>query len=524
MSGEKKERRRSSKRKTEEPKKEETQTEAPINEEPINEDNIQIDMLSVQNNSEKKERRKSSKRKSSKRRSSRRRSSKRRSPNPDNDTPKEPVEFKITVHSATNCAAMDRGGTSDPYAVVTSTLSDQKFKTKIIKKSLNPTWEQEFIIYGDTLRDDEEFLFIAVWDKDMISDDFLGEIEIKLNDLPKNQLVDDWYTLYNEPKQKPENQKKAKIRVSFFYQIENPDNTNNQDDDKTPTFYDIYDMGTEIGRGALSVIYECVHKEDDIKFAVKVIEKNKMEDEMKKFRRKIKIVKKLRNRNEHIIALEDYVEDIDTIFLVQELATGGELFDQIISRESFGERDAAIIIRQLLEATRYMHDRGIAHRDLKPENLLLTGENNEIKISDFGLSKGTIGSPDYVAPEILSGSTDNDSAVDIWSIGVITYILLCGFLPFYGPTEQQVRNKITRAEYDFPSPEWDDISDEAKEFIRALLVINPNERLTAEECLGSAWITSESPAETFTRFDSFTTELKTYYDRKKRERRSNHDE
>jgi len=210
---------------------------------------------------------------------------------------------------------------------------------------------------------------------------------------------------------------------------------------------------------------------------------------------------------------------------VLELATGGELFDQIVSRGSYSERDAANIIRQILEAVGKMHAEGIAHRDLKPENLLVTGENNEIiKISDFGLSKDfgkenlrtSCGTPDYVAPEVLRGST-YDSAVDIWSIGVITYILLCGFPPFYGSTEQQIFNKILRAEYDFPSPDWDGVSEEAKGFIKALLVLNPNDRPTAEECLQSPWITSASPpVGSLTRIESFRTGMTDYKDKRKR--------
>jgi len=171
-----------------------------------------------------------------------------------------------------------------------------------------------------------------------------------------------------------------------------------------------------------------------------------------------------------------------------------------------------------------MHEKGIAHRDLKPENLLVTGEQNDlIKISDFGLSKDfgkenlktSCGTPDYVAPEVLRG-TSYDHSVDIWSIGVITYILLCGFPPFYGNTEQQIFNKILRAEYDFPSPDWDHISEEAKEFIKALLVLNPNDRPSAKECIESPWITNKSPSGTLTRLDSLKSGMSEYNEKRKK--------
>jgi len=194
-----------------------------------------------------------------------------------------------------------------------------------------------------------------------------------------------------------------------------------------------------------------------------------------------------------------------------ELITGGELFDQIVQRGTYSERDAANVVRQILEAVEYLHNNGIAHRDLKPENLLCSGPNNEvIKVTDFGLSKDfgsatlktSCGTPDYVAPEVLKG-TAYDNSVDIWSIGVITYILLCGFPPFYGNNDQQIFEKIMRADYDFPSPDWDGISNDAKEFISAILVLDCNKRPTASECLEAPWIVSKAPSVPLQRLESF---------------------
>jgi tRNA A-37 threonylcarbamoyl transferase component Bud32 len=351
----------------------------------------------------------------------------------------------VTIVGAKNVAPMDRGGTSDPYCIVTSTLSKQRFKTKIMKKTLNPEWNEEFGLFADAL---QGRLFLKCWDKDLISDDFLGELSIDLSTVTPNETLDQWYSLNNEPKQKPTNQEPAQIHIKIHYpapngqQNQTNNQTNNQPREKSK-FTDLYNLGKELGRGGFSIVYEGIRKEDNTKFAVKVIAKNQSEDELSLLRREIDIMKKL--KHEHIISLSDYFEDNETIYLILELAVGGELFDQIISRGSYSERDAAGIILQILEATTYMHEKGIAHRDLKPENLLVTGEGYDvIKISDFGLSKdfGTenlktsCGTPDYVAPEVLKG-TSYDHSVDIWSIGVITYILLCGFPPFYGNTNNK---------------------------------------------------------------------------------------
>jgi len=275
-------------------------------------------------------------------------------------------------------------------------------------------------------------------------------------------------------------------------------NTNNK---KEQLFRDRFTLGEELGRGGFSIVKKGVENESGVAYAIKIIAKNQSEDELALLRREIEIMRKL--RHEHIIALHSVYDEEENIFLVLELATGGELFDQIISKGTYSEKDAANIIRQILEAVAYMHSNGIAHRDLKPENLLVTGDNQDlIKISDFGLSKDfgrdnlktSCGTPDYVAPEVLRG-TNYDNSVDVWSVGVITYILLCGFPPFYGNNDQQIFNKILKCEYDFPSPDWDNISEEAKEFISALLVLNPNERPTAEQCLEAPWIANKAPRE-----------------------------
>jgi len=161
-----------------------------------------------------------------------------------------------------------------------------------------------------------------------------------------------------------------------------------------------------------------------------------------------------------------------------------------------------MIVRQIVEGVRYLHNLEIAHRDLKPENLLCSGEGNNmtIKIADFGLSKifaggaqldTSCGTPDYAAPEVLTGESSYDKSVDLWSIGVITYVLLCGYPPFYASTQPLLFEKIIRADYDFPAPEWTYISDTAKDFIRNLLLLDPSKRLTAETALAHHFLAED---------------------------------
>ncbi|XP_051890419.1 calcium/calmodulin-dependent protein kinase type 1-like isoform X2 [Pristis pectinata] len=180
-----------------------------------------------------------------------------------------------------------------------------------------------------------------------------------------------------------------------------------------------------------------------------------------------------------------------------QLVSGGELFDRILERGVYTEKDASSLIRQILEAVRYLHENGVVHRDLKPENLLYynSDENSKIMISDFGLSKmqdmgvmsTACGTPGYVAPEVLH-QKPYDKAVDCWSIGVIAYILLCGYPPFYEDTESKLFARISKADYEFDSPFWDDISEQAKSFIRHLLEKDPKKRFTCEQALRHPWI------------------------------------
>jgi len=176
---------------------------------------------------------------------------------------------------------------------------------------------------------------------------------------------------------------------------------------------------------------------------------------------------------------------------------GGELFDRIVEKGSYTEKDASNIVKQILDACSYIHDLGIVHRDLKPENILYYSpeEDSKIMISDFGLSRmenegemaTACGTPGYVAPEVLKHKPYG-KAVDCWSIGVITYILLCGYPPFYSESDAELFTQILNADYEFDEPYWDEISESAKSFIRHLMCYDPQQRYTCKQAQAHPWI------------------------------------
>jgi len=286
----------------------------------------------------------------------------------------------------------------------------------------------------------------------------------------------------------------------------------------------------EIGRGTFGVVRKCVNRETKECYAIKSIRKNKGSTNMF-LRREVTALKDLDHPN--IIKFIEVVEDDHYVHFITELCTGGELYDRIKSQtpgqQFCSEKESAQLIRCVLDAVRYCHEKNIVHRDLKLENLLFktTEKDTPIKIIDFGLAfilrqggvmESFVGTPyymgeffgkrmneqpfeysrflnsfflsscSYVAPEILS-STYTKSC-DLWSIGVITYIILCGYPPFYGSTSAEIYNEAQKGHLIFHSPEWDNISSEAKDFVRSLVRLNPNDRLTAGEALEHKWIAS----------------------------------
>ncbi|KAF2211945.1 hypothetical protein CERZMDRAFT_121310 [Cercospora zeae-maydis SCOH1-5] len=262
-----------------------------------------------------------------------------------------------------------------------------------------------------------------------------------------------------------------------------------------------YKTGKTLGAGSYSVVKECVHIDTGRYFAAKVINKRLMAGREHMVRNEIAVLKRVSMGHQNILTLVDYFETMNNLYLVTDLALGGELFDRICRKGSYYESDAAELIRATLSAVAYLHDHGIVHRDLKPENLLFrTPEDNaDLLIADFGLSRimdeeqfhvltTTCGTPGYMAPEIFKKS-GHGKPVDVWAIGVITYFLLCGYTPFDRDSNLEEMQAILVADYSFtPLEYWRGVSSTARQFIKRCLTIDPTKRMTAHEALSHEWI------------------------------------
>eukprot|EP01104_Vermistella_antarctica_P000103 TRINITY_DN1011_c0_g3_i1.p1 TRINITY_DN1011_c0_g3~~TRINITY_DN1011_c0_g3_i1.p1 ORF type:complete len:453 (+),score=169.85 TRINITY_DN1011_c0_g3_i1:109-1467(+) len=257
-----------------------------------------------------------------------------------------------------------------------------------------------------------------------------------------------------------------------------------------------YKVLKEVGRGNFSVVMKAKDKKTKQFVAIKVIKKSTLKNGVEDARKEAHILTNLEHPN--IIQLYECREDSKNFYLIMELVEGKEMFDMIVDRGCYSEKEARNVIAQVTSAIKYMHGMNFAHRDLKPENVLCTvdKDGNEVaKVADFGASKASeemqtrIGTPQYVAPEVLESKTDLYSdQVDMWSIGCIAYTLLAGAFPFEQP---RLFNKIIACDYDMNSDHWDTISDGAKSFIKALLVKDPGIRLTPQQVLDHPWIKGE---------------------------------
>eukprot|EP00008_Paramoeba_atlantica_P002910 CAMPEP_0201486690 /NCGR_PEP_ID=MMETSP0151_2-20130828/10745_1 /ASSEMBLY_ACC=CAM_ASM_000257 /TAXON_ID=200890 /ORGANISM="Paramoeba atlantica, Strain 621/1 / CCAP 1560/9" /LENGTH=526 /DNA_ID=CAMNT_0047871471 /DNA_START=144 /DNA_END=1721 /DNA_ORIENTATION=+ len=261
---------------------------------------------------------------------------------------------------------------------------------------------------------------------------------------------------------------------------------------------DFYDVVGDLGSGTYAVAKKVIHKETGLPYAVKIIQKKHLEQrERDKLTMETNILKRVRHPN--VIALKAVCETEDELFLIMELAEGGELFQHIVANEGAYSEDVAIdIVKQIVGAVSYLHDLNIVHRDLKPENILLKRKGTlELKLADFGLSKmfdstvrmqTTCGSPAYVAPEVLTDE-QYGREVDMWSVGVIAYVILSGIPPFYSSNIKELFQKIMIAKYDFPVKYWSSQSDAAIDFVRKLLVKNAGSRMSASMALKHRWLT-----------------------------------
>jgi serine/threonine protein kinase len=269
-------------------------------------------------------------------------------------------------------------------------------------------------------------------------------------------------------------------------------------------FFIKYDLREEIGVGSTSKCYSCTRKSDAKVFACKVIDKRQIESQysgmLDQCTIEIKVLKTLNHPN--IIKLEDNYETPDRIFMVMEKMQGGELFDYVVEKGTLSEEEGSLLVRKITSAVAHMHALNIIHRDLKPENLLLTtkGPDAEVKLIDFGLAKimddavakSFLGTRGYLAPEMLQRHA-YDKAVDIWALGVIVFVLLCGCLPFDDDSSRIDSESAARKKFTLRFPRWSsNLSVSAKDLLHNLLDVNPKTRFTAEQALNHPWVSGRT--------------------------------
>eukprot|EP00002_Diphylleia_rotans_P031033 TRINITY_DN6425_c0_g1_i3.p1 TRINITY_DN6425_c0_g1~~TRINITY_DN6425_c0_g1_i3.p1 ORF type:complete len:347 (-),score=91.87 TRINITY_DN6425_c0_g1_i3:285-1325(-) len=284
---------------------------------------------------------------------------------------------------------------------------------------------------------------------------------------------------------------------------------------------DTYELLEKLGSGTFATVRMARDRKTGKLWAIKIIDKKAAKADLEMMEREVDIMQRVHHTN--IIYMHEIYDTDTKLYLVLELVTGGELFDRIVKRGSYTEKDASDVIRKIVSALAYLHKEGIVHRDLKPENLLYSDETDqaEIKLADFGLSrimngesllKTACGTPGYVAPEVLKGQ-GYGASVDMWSVGVILYILLCGFPPFYDDNVQVLFQHIMAGNFTYPEPWWDDITESAKDLINHLLVVDPAQRYSAAQALEHPWLKGETTS--VTQLQSTLDSMKTFNARRK---------
>jgi serine/threonine protein kinase len=263
-------------------------------------------------------------------------------------------------------------------------------------------------------------------------------------------------------------------------------------------FGDVYDLEKKLRKGSYATVWECIHKQSKEKFAVKVIQRENLEPkDDEAVLNEVAVMQSLIG-NKYVVQLLDFYEEPNNFYIVMEFMHGGDVFDRVTAKTSYTEKDARDLAFILLKAVKSMHISGVAHRDIKPQNLLLEcGQDDaRIKIADFGFARrvhtpesltSRVGTPTFVAPEILK-NVPHDERVDLWSIGVVIFVLLVGYPPFLEENQSELFHKIRNGEWEFHTPDWRHISDDAMSMIRGLLTVDPKERWTLDEALRCSWI------------------------------------
>ena len=286
-----------------------------------------------------------------------------------------------------------------------------------------------------------------------------------------------------------------------------------------------YELKEILGQGSFAKVERGIERTTGKNVAIKIINKDISAENRDSIMSEIIILKKL--SHPHILKLHHVFETAQRIYLITDLLEGGELYDMIVERCNFTENESLRIIKKIVQTVEYMNTKHICHRDIKPENILfrVKGNIDSVCVTDFGLSKistskkleTACGTPSYVAPEVLSGEKYGFE-VDIWSCGVLLYVLLCGFPPFYSDNDADLYKLIQSGVYSFPSPYWDNVSENAKDLIRKMLVVDPTKRLTSEQVLSHPFIINHRSL-SFTRSLFVTRELSKHLVTQKMERK-----
>ncbi|KAF0332437.1 serine threonine-protein kinase chk2 [Colletotrichum asianum] len=279
---------------------------------------------------------------------------------------------------------------------------------------------------------------------------------------------------------------------------------------QTSAFLQQYTLLEKLGKGHFAEVFLCVEKSTGQRYAVKIFTKTAgMEERSKQEGLQQEIAVLMGVSHPNVLCLKDTFNERNAVYLVLELAPEGELFNFIVMKQKLTEDESRKLFTQLFQGIKYLHDRNIVHRDIKPENILMVDRDLHVKLADFGLAKiigeesfttTLCGTPSYVAPEILAEGRHRKytKAVDIWSLGVVLYICLCGFPPFSDELYSKdfpftLSQQIKSGRFDYPSPYWDSVGDPALDLIDSMLVVDPERRFTVDQCLNHPWMTQKQP-------------------------------
>jgi serine/threonine-protein kinase Chk2 len=279
---------------------------------------------------------------------------------------------------------------------------------------------------------------------------------------------------------------------------------------QSSAFLQQYTLLEKLGKGHFAEVHLCVEKSSGRRYAVKIFTKQAGMEERSKtegLQQEIGVLMSVSHPN--VLCLKDTFNERDRVYLVLELAPEGELFNYIVMKQKLGEDECRKLFVQLFQGIKYLHERNIVHRDIKPENILMVDKDLHVKLADFGLAKiigeesfttTLCGTPSYVAPEILADSKQRKytKAVDVWSLGVVLYICLCGFPPFSDELYSRdfpftLSQQIKSGRFDYPSPYWDSVGDPALDLIDSMLVVDPERRFTIDQCLAHPWLAQSNP-------------------------------